>query len=109
ADASFANAKQLFYEKYPTYQASRHIDDLRQIDYARLDSQGHIYLDYTGGSLYGQSQIQQHMTMLADNVYGNPHSSNPTSLAATELNDSARRSVLNYLNADPEEYVVIFT
>ena len=83
--------------------------ELRQNEYGRLDKLGHIYLDYTGGGLYSASQIQNHMELLLNGVYGNPHSSNPTSLAMTELDDRAREYVLRFFNADPEEYCVIFT
>ena len=44
-----------------------------------------------------------------DDVFGNPHSSNPTSLAATQLVESARSSILDFFNADPAEYLAIFT
>lgn len=102
-------AKRNFQAKYHVYQKTSQIDTLRREDYARLDTLGHTYLDYTGGGLYAESQIQKHMAQLTSNVYGNPHSLNPTSLAATEITESARHYVLEYLNADPEEYIVIFT
>lgn len=82
---------------------------LRQQDYSRLDDLGHIYLDYTGGGLYAQSQLQKHMELLLNGVYGNPHSSNPTSMAMTELDEQARDYVMTFFNADPDEYCVIFT
>ncbi len=98
-----------FLEKYPFYKETGLLDTLRARDYARLDREGHIYLDYTGGGLYAQSQIEKHMALLRDHVFGNPHSSNPTSMAATQLVDAARAYVLTFFNADPEEYDVIFT
>jgi selenocysteine lyase/cysteine desulfurase len=49
------------------------------------------------------------MALLAQHVFGNPHSHNPTSLAMTELVEKARRSVLEYFNAPPDEYLAIFT
>jgi molybdenum cofactor sulfurtransferase len=98
-----------FLKKYPTYESTRSLDDLRASDYSRLDRAGQIYLDYTGGGLYGDSQVKKHQQLLLEGVFGNPHSSNPTSLAATELVDSARASVLRFFNADPDEYDVIFT
>lgn len=85
------------------------VDELRQREYARLDQTGQVYLDYTGGSLYAQSQLEAHMQQLAATVYGNPHSVNPTSMASTKLVDQARADVFRYFNADPDEYVVIFT
>ncbi len=98
-----------FVTKYPTYDRTHDIDELRQREYGRLDEMGHVYLDYTGGGLYAASQVRKHQDLLLRNVFGNPHSSNPTSMVATRLVESARQSVLNYFNASPEEYVVIFT
>ncbi len=98
-----------FVTKYPSYDKTHDIDELREREYRRLDEQGHVYLDYTGGGLYAESQVRKHQEMLLTHVFGNPHSSNPTSLAATRLIESAREYVLHYFNASPEEYVVIFT
>lgn len=98
-----------FRKAYPAYDATRKLDDLRKTDYARLDRQGHVYLDYTGGGLYAQSQVHGHMAQLNTGVFGNPHSQNLTSLAMTHLVEQARAYVLTYFNASPEEYLVIFT
>jgi len=98
-----------FIQKYPTYDKTHDIDELRDRDYARLDRTGQIYLDYTGGGLYADSQMRLHQQVLAEHVFGNPHSSNPTSLAATRLIESTRATVLQFFNADPAEYTVIFT
>jgi selenocysteine lyase/cysteine desulfurase len=49
------------------------------------------------------------MEMLSQGVFGNPHSSNPTSQAMTDLDEDARAFVLDYFNASPDEYIVIFT
>jgi molybdenum cofactor sulfurtransferase len=104
-DAAF----EAFRKAYPAYDATHKLDTLRATDYARLDRQGHVYLDYTGGGLYAQSQLLQHMTLLSNGVYGNPHSKNLTSMAMTHLVEHAREHVLRYFNASPEEYIVIFT
>jgi selenocysteine lyase/cysteine desulfurase len=104
-----SNEFQTFLEQYPTFKQTESIDKLRASDYARLDSGEHIYLDYTGGGIYAESQIQKHHKLLSENVYGNPHSSNPTSLAATELVEGAREYILKFFNADPDEYLAIFT
>lgn len=104
-----ASAEAAFHARYPAYASTAKLDDLRRTEYARLDADGHIYLDYTGGGLYAASQVQRHMQLLLSGVYGNPHSVNPTSSAATELSDGAREAVYRFFNADPAEYVVIFT
>jgi len=99
----------LFLKACPAYAETRIIDDLRAREYARLDDQGHVYLDYTGGGLYAESQLRQHMDQLSRHLYGNPHSSNPTSSAATHLVESTRQAVLEFFHGSPDEYVVIFT
>jgi selenocysteine lyase/cysteine desulfurase len=83
--------------------------ELRRTEYARLDAAGHVYLDYTGAGLYGQSQLDEHMALLRDRVFGNPHSVNPTSSAMTELVEHARAALLAFFRASPEEYEAIFT
>lgn len=98
-----------FLRAYPTYPTTHMLDDLRATEYARLDIGGHIYLDYTGGGLYAESQLHRHNRLLAEHVFGNPHSSNPTSQAATQLVEHAREYVLKFFNADPDEYLAIFT
>lgn len=98
-----------FLKEYPTYPTTHIIDDLRAVEYARLDLGGHIYLDYTGGGLYAESQLRRHHRLLAEHVFGNPHSSNPTSQAATRLVEHAREYVLNFFNADPDEYMAVFS
>jgi molybdenum cofactor sulfurtransferase len=98
-----------FLKAYPTYPTTKLIDDLRATEYARLDIGGHIYLDYTGGGLYADSQLRRHNKLLTEHVFGNPHSSNPTSIAATQLVEHARQYVLKFFNADPDEYLAIFT
>jgi len=101
--------RSVFLQKYPTYETTRHIDELRASDYSRLDRSGQIYLDYTGGGLYADSQVRKHQELLLSGVFGNPHSSNPTSMAATRLVEGARESVLRFFCADPAEYDVAFT
>ncbi len=108
-DTTLDAAYQDFCRRYPAFERTHVLDALRATEYRRLDDQGHVYLDYTGGGLYADSQVRQHMELLTRGVYGNPHSSNPTSFASTQLDEHARRYVLEYFNASPDEYVVIFT
>ena len=102
-------AEKAFRKAFPEFKSTSILDKLRATEYARLDEQKHIYLDYTGGGLYADCQIREHMEMLRNNVFGNPHSLNPTSRAMTELCDQARATVLTFFNASPDEYTVIFT
>jgi selenocysteine lyase/cysteine desulfurase len=99
-----------FSQQYPAFNAlSVIVDSLRQKDYNRLDASQTVYLDYTGSSLYGTSQISLHTALLTNTVYGNPHSDNPASALSSHAVEEARKDVLKYFNADPEEYAVIFT
>lgn len=104
-DAAF----RAFLSEYPAYEMTRPLDELRAVDYVRLDQHGHVYLDYTGGGLYAESQLRDHFALLSDGVFGNPHSNNLTSLAMTERVEQARDYVLRYFNASPDEYIAIFT
>jgi selenocysteine lyase/cysteine desulfurase len=106
---SLDEAEIAFRRDYPAFDATALLDELRATEYARLDEQGQVYLDYTGGGLYASSQLRDHMNLLNTHVFGNPHSSNPTSRAMTELDEQARAFVLSFFNASPDEYTVIFT
>jgi selenocysteine lyase/cysteine desulfurase len=109
ANATMIDTFAAFMAAYPSYKTTSRLDDLRRTDYRRLDESQQIYLDYTGGGLYAQSQLQAHLALLESHVFGNPHSNNPTSLAMTRLVEQARRAVLDFFHASPDEYVVIFT
>lgn len=102
-------AEAAFRRDHPAYAETTALDELRGADYARLDRRGHVYLDYTGGGLYAESQLREHFELLREGVFGNPHSVNPTSAASTELVERARAYVLEFFNASPGEYVAIFT
>jgi selenocysteine lyase/cysteine desulfurase len=108
-DAEKEEAFQAFERAYPEFRETNYIDRLRHTDYSRLDDTGQIYLDYTGGGLYGASQLTKHMSILSNSVLGNPHSTNPSSMAMTQMDEHARQYVLKFFNADPDEYTVIFT
>jgi molybdenum cofactor sulfurtransferase len=98
-----------FVVRYPEYAGTRALDDLRHREAGRLERAGQVYLDYTGGSLYTDSQVRAHSELLLHRVLGNPHSSNPASSASTSLVERCRRRVLDFFGASPEEYVVVFT
>jgi molybdenum cofactor sulfurtransferase len=107
--AGQAEAEAGFRAAHPAYRSTALLDELRATEYRRLDERGQVYLDYTGGGLYAESQVEEHLGMLRDAVYGNPHSVNPTSAASTALVERARAAVLRYFGAAPGEYDCIFT
>jgi selenocysteine lyase/cysteine desulfurase len=104
-DAAF----EAFRQAYPAFDSTRKLDDLRASEYSRLDRQGHTYLDYTGGGLYAESQLRDHLALLSEGVFGNPHSKNLTSMAMTRLVEQAREAVLSYFHASSDEYMAVFT
>ena len=92
----------------PDYATTGALDTLRALEYRRLDAQGHVYLDYTGGSLHADSQIRAHTALVGEQVLGNPHSASPTSSAMTALVEQTRRAVLAWFHAD-DRYTAVFT
>jgi selenocysteine lyase/cysteine desulfurase len=98
-----------FLAAWPEYGATGALDEIRAREFARLDAAGQVYLDYTGAGLYGESQIRRHTELLLEHVLGNPHSANPTSQVSTRLVEAARRHVLSFFNASPDDYCAIFT
>lgn len=99
----------MFASRYPEYLAASHLDDARAAELRRLDETRHVYLDYTGSGLYPASLPVRHAERLTTGIYGNPHSFNPASMAATRLVDETRARILRYFNADPAEYDLVFT
>jgi molybdenum cofactor sulfurtransferase len=94
--------------RYPAYAGTSALDDLRAEEYGRLDAQGIVYLDYTGGGLHADSQVRDHAALLGQQVFGNPHSASPSSTAMTNAVEKARAAVLEYFNATGE-YTAVFT
>jgi molybdenum cofactor sulfurtransferase len=107
--ASRGDAFAAFLTDYPEYAGTTQLDALRASDYRRLDDQQHVYLDYTGGSLYGDSLVRAHVELLTTQVFGNPHSASPSSSAMTSLVERGRQAVLHFFNAAPGEYIAVFT
>jgi molybdenum cofactor sulfurtransferase len=97
-----------FLERYPAYAATSVLDDLRAAEYGRLDVQGIVYLDYTGGGLHADSQVREHVALLGQQVFGNPHSASPSSMAMTQAVERGRAAVLDYFNG-AAGYTAVFT
>ena len=72
-------------------------------------SAGQVYLDYTGGGLYAESQLARHRDLLAGAVFGNPHSQSVPSQQMTARVEATRAQILEFFRASPQEYQVIFT
>jgi molybdenum cofactor sulfurtransferase len=107
--AGLLAAEQAFTKRFPSFDPDGRFASVRRSEYGRLDPEQHVYLDYCGGSLYAASQIEAHARLLRRGVFGNPHSNNPTSLAATALVADARKAALEFFGASPDEYYCVFT
>ncbi len=81
----------------------------RSRELSRIARSGMTYLDYTGSALYPESLVRGDAARLAQVVLGNPHSESRPSRAATGDVESARRAILAFLHADPDEYVAVLT
>ena len=95
-------------ERCPAYASTSAVDELRRTDYPRLDAEDQVYLDYTGGGAYADSQVRAHADLITGNILGNPHSASPASSESTTLVEQARRAVLDYFHAR-DDYTAIFT
>jgi selenocysteine lyase/cysteine desulfurase len=82
---------------------------LREREFAHLDAVRLCYLDYTGAALPARSQLEAQQALVRSTIFGNPHSLHSASRRSSEAVEQARASVLRFLDAAPEEYVVIFT
>ena len=82
---------------------------LRDREFGRLDQWNHVYVDYTGSALYGESQIRAQHALLSDGIFGNPHSESSAASATTELIDRARHGVLQFFDVDTSTHDVCFT
>lgn len=99
-----------FISSHPEY-VSPHLDKLRTSDFKRLDlqSQPSYYLDYTGAGLYPESLIEEFKKTLTSKVFGNPHSTNPTSQLSSQSTLKAKLAILEFLDADSEIYDLVWT
>lgn len=93
----------------PLTPAEASFAELRTREFGRLDRAGLAYLDFVGAGLHAESQLSAHHALLARQVLGNPHAESGPSLTSTAILDGARARILRFLEADPTEYVVIFS
>lgn len=84
------------------------LNHLRETEFSRLDKKKQAYLDYTGSNLYPASLVKNFQSRLLENVYGNPHSENPTANLSSLVIEETRQRVLEYFNAKGD-YCCIFT
>lgn len=99
-----------FIAEHPLYAQTAPLDALRAREFTRLDNGDEgAYLDYTGAGLYPECLVKEHVEMMTSKVWGNPHSASPSSQLSSTHTRAARLAILNFFDADPAEYTVVFT
>ncbi|KAH0541638.1 hypothetical protein FGG08_003869, partial [Glutinoglossum americanum] len=82
------------------------VDEFRGREYPMLG--GTIYLDHAGTTLYAKSLIGRFSADMLGGLYGNPHSASAASQLAARRIEDIRLRVLQFFNADPVEFDVVF-
>src|SRR5579862_2656728 len=67
-----------------------------------------IYLDHAGATPYPISVVQDHAKDLTGNLFSNPHSRSPSSIATTARIAVIRKRILNLFNVNEELFDVVF-
>ncbi len=98
-----------FSQRYPEYSSTAPLDQVRARDFANIDREELVYLDYTGSGLVSSWQLHTHHSMITSSVFGNSHSANTPPRRSTAAVDRARQAVLEFFGACSDEYTVIFT
>ncbi|RYP43651.1 hypothetical protein DL768_009804 [Monosporascus sp. mg162] len=67
-----------------------------------------IYLDHAGTTPYARSLMDKFAADMTSNLFGNPHSASASSQTSTSRIDDIRLRVLQFFNADPLEFDLVF-
>jgi selenocysteine lyase/cysteine desulfurase len=92
-----------------TARPSDRLARVRELGRSRPAASALVYLDYTGAALYPDALLREHLRVLRAEVFGNPHSTHPASLASSRYAQAARQALLEFLDADPRLYDVVWT
>ncbi|KAJ5175086.1 Molybdenum cofactor sulfurase [Penicillium canariense] len=85
---------------------SADVDTIREQEYPLLNET--TYLDHAGTTPYAKSMIEDFSKNMTSNLFGNPHSMSLSSQLSTQRTDDIRLRVLQFFNADPEEFDLVF-
>ncbi|XP_033469369.2 molybdenum cofactor sulfurase isoform X1 [Epinephelus lanceolatus] len=96
-----------FKQLWSHYGYGENFQDVIEQEFTRI--KGITYLDHAATTLYPESLVRDYFQDISRNVYGNPHSHNPSSRLTHDTVERVRYRVLQHFNATPEEYSVIFT
>ncbi len=97
-----------FLRRHAEFDASR-LDRLRATEYGRLDAQGQVYLDYTGGGLYAESQLSDHLDLLAAHGARQPALHQPDLRGDDRAGRARAHGGAALLQRVADEYCVVFT
>ena len=84
-------------------------EDLRAREFARLDRHGIAYLDFAASGLHAASQAAAYGELLADGLFGNPHSEHQPSRDSMAAIEAARAALLAAIGLSGDDYAVCFT
>ncbi|XP_051935896.1 molybdenum cofactor sulfurase isoform X1 [Hippocampus zosterae] len=101
------NSFETFKEVWSCYGYGENLEDMLEREFTRM--KGTVYLDHAANTLYPESLVRSYSLDISRNVYGNPHSHNPSSRLTHETMERVRYRILQHFNTTPEEYSVIFT
>ncbi|XP_061546370.1 molybdenum cofactor sulfurase [Phycodurus eques] len=101
------NSLETFKEAWSCYGYGENLEDVLEGEFTRI--KGTVYLDHAATTLYPDSLVRSYCLDISRNVYGNPHSHNPSSRLTHETVERVRYRILQHFNTTAEEYSVIFT
>ncbi|KAI0175538.1 PLP-dependent transferase [Hypoxylon sp. FL1284] len=82
------------------------VEAFRQDEFPVLRDQ--VYLDHAGTTLYAKSLVDRFAADMTSNLFGNPHSASSSSQTSTSRIEDIRLGVLQFFNADPSEFDLVF-
>ncbi|KAL1879938.1 hypothetical protein VTK73DRAFT_6634 [Phialemonium thermophilum] len=83
-----------------------YIESMRDKEYPML--RDCVYLDHAGTTLYPKSLMDRFHQDMMTNLFGNPHSASSSSQLSTSRVEDARLRVLQWCNANPADFDVVF-
>ncbi|KAK2592031.1 hypothetical protein QQS21_010264 [Conoideocrella luteorostrata] len=82
------------------------VEDFRDQEYPMLEDS--VYLDHAGSTLCAKSLMDAFALEMTSTLYGNPHSASLSSQLSASRIDDIRLRLLDFFNADPSEYDLVF-
>ncbi|KAG5928650.1 hypothetical protein E4U42_000256 [Claviceps africana] len=82
------------------------VEGFRDREYPML--QDAVYLDHSGSTPCARSLMDAFSREITHTLYGNPHSGSLSSQLSTSRIDDVRLRLLEFFNADPSEYDLVF-